>query len=1766
MRRKNRRALVCEILESRRLLAAQPLFNVNAGGPQLSGSPSWTADTDASPSVYVNAATGNSKTTANQAAISLGHPSLPAGTPAGLFASERWDKPGSSEMQWDFPVTPGQYEVRLFFAETWSGAFAAGVRVFDVEIEGLNVLNDYDVFADVGANTAVMKSFLVSSDANLDIDFLRVAQNPAIKGIAILTPAAAEATLEPSVGSLDFGIVPPAGSVEQVVTLTHSGQAGTADITIDPSQASLLPSGTPYSFSFASTQPIVLSPGQSTPVTVSYAPTVTGTNTATLNITHSGTNSPTTISLTGTAEQTASISFGKSVLAGSTATRPTVIEFGPDGRLYVAQQNGLIHIYDVARNAANDYQVTAVEPLTLIQQMPNRNDDGVLNPLVDVRLITGMLVTGTAQNPVLYVTSSDPRIGAGPTGTDLDLDTNSGVISRVTWNGSNWDKVDLVRGLPRSEENHGPNGMTLDAASDTLYLSVGGNTNMGAPSNNFALLPEFALSAAILSVDLTAIDAMVTQTDSSGQKFKYNLPTLDDEDRPGVNDANDPFGGNNGKNQAIIDPTGPVQVYAPGFRNSYDVILHSSGRMYTVDNGPNAGWGNIPIGEGPEGNATNDVSEPGVTFGDGLHHITGPGYYGGHPNPTRSNPANTFNSGANAQSPVALVGPNPIESDYRVPGPENGSLVVFPASTNGIDEYTTDHFGGQLKGDLIIASFDNTIKRVKFDASGNAIVISENLFNSVGFRPLDVDAVDSGPWAGSIWAVDIALDAIFIFEPSEGGGGTPDDLDGDGYSNQDEIDNGTDPENAADVPPDWDTDLLSNLNDPDDDNDTLLDIADPFAIDPLNGQSTPIGTMYTWENDAPNPGGLLNLGFTGLMTNGVDDYEALYDAAAVTAGGAAGVLTVDSATVGTARGAVNTQQQGLQFGVNTFAATDPFVARTSVVGPFTGLTPQSGQEMGFYIGTGDQDNFIQLVLSGDDGGSIRVLSEIAGVDTLVATQPLTLPGPGFVELYLSIDPQTNLLQASYRLDTGARTNVGPQIAVPASWLASTLAVGLISTDPTGGGAMPVTWDYLGVVPDNLSSGVPQATVIVDAGGLIDGSSTFKSGSFKITNTSTGGLGISSISFDLSTSFMPDVVFDPDGAAGDVGVVKGFTPDSGGLETGLSTHQFLVPHGGGYDRLDIAFDDFGVGETFTFSVDIDPTSIQGVAQPGPEGTGSISGLELAGSTVTIVYSDSTSITRQLFGRPGSLTGSEVISASDVPAAPSLQLLGVATTPTVLTTAAQTARVSGPVGATVRLLQVEGALHLAGVPNGGFDIDPFEANKAIQVVHKTATIGATGFVDIPVTLLDSHPEGGINHLMAVVVGETGRTSDLSQKIVVEFNATTTTPTLSVSATNLNFGEVLIGNSATQTLTLTNTAAAGGANITVNPASASITPAGTPFSTTFASAQPIVLAPGQSTVVTVSYAPAAVGTHAATLNITHDGLNTPIAVSLAGQGIDEPAGQQPVYRINAGGPLVAGTPAWEPDTNAAPSIYSNAATGNSKSDSTTSAIAVSHPSIPADTPMAIFQSNRFDRNGGGEMSWDFPVTAGQYEVRLFFAEIWSGGQAAGVRLFDVAIENAMVLDDYDIFADVGGFAGVMKSFIVTADSNLDVDFFHVVQNPQFAAIEIIPIGAAAAFQTLTTVGSQPNYDVDGSGMVTTLDALIVINSMAVQGEGEMPASGGKFNTDVNRDRRTSALDALMIINYLSRQKVTEPASVVLYDAAIEALEEEDLLDEQTGESGLF
>ena len=383
--------------------------------------------------------------------------------------------------------------------------------------------------------------------------------------------------------------------------------------------------------------------------------------------------------------------------------------------------------------AAAALVLLAAASLLALSLAPNRWLVAAGYGIAGERLVTGMLVVGTPSKPVVYVSSSDPRIGAGLSGKDRDVDTNSGVISRLTWTGSGWERLDLVRGLPRSEEDHATNGLALDAAARTLYVAQGSNTNEGAPSEKLGYLPEYALSAAILAIDLERI----------GERT-YDLPTLDDETREGEHDEGDPFGGNGGRNQARVVAGGPVRVYAPGFRNAYDVVFTSKGRLYTSQNGGAAEWGEPPAGEGPSGRCSNEPREPGHYDPDSMHLVR-PGRYYGHPNPTRGNRANTFNS--NRQSPVERA--DPIECDYRRPK-DRDPVVLFPTSTNGLAEYTASSFGGAMRGNLLAASFDTQVYRVVLNGRGDQAMSRRPLFRLTA--PLDVTAQgDSGPFPGTIW-------------------------------------------------------------------------------------------------------------------------------------------------------------------------------------------------------------------------------------------------------------------------------------------------------------------------------------------------------------------------------------------------------------------------------------------------------------------------------------------------------------------------------------------------------------------------------------------------------------------------------------------------------------------------------------------------------------------------------------------------------------------------------------------------------------------------------------------------------------------------------------------------------------------------------------------------------------------------------------------------------------------------------------------------------
>ena len=365
------------------------------------------------------------------------------------------------------------------------------------------------------------------------------------------------------------------------------------------------------------------------------------------------------------------------------------------------------------------------------------------------RLVTGIALGGTAARPVLYVSSSDPRL-PDLERRRLSSDSNSGILSRLTLAGAGWRHQQLVRGLPRSRHQHAPNGLALDEQAGVLYLAVGSMTDSGWPSSHFQYLPEYALSGGLLRIDLRDLVAP-----------PYDLPTLDDPTRAGDPDPGDPFGGNGGLNQARLPTSGPVRLHTAGLRNPYDVVRTRAGRLYVTDNGPS------PADPAASETCSNEPHEGGPRRVDSLRDVTAPGTYGGHPNPTRGG----------AVTHPDQIGTPVARPDRRqcLPLPVSevdGVVTTFETSTNGLTEYTSSALGGVLTGALLTVSLDGSLILVDPRRRGPAAQV--RLSDAVAVVPLDVTAVgDDGPFPGSIWVADWAAGRIVVLAPGPNGSCAP---------------------------------------------------------------------------------------------------------------------------------------------------------------------------------------------------------------------------------------------------------------------------------------------------------------------------------------------------------------------------------------------------------------------------------------------------------------------------------------------------------------------------------------------------------------------------------------------------------------------------------------------------------------------------------------------------------------------------------------------------------------------------------------------------------------------------------------------------------------------------------------------------------------------------------------------------------------------------------------------------------------------------------
>lgn len=168
------------------------------------------------------------------------------------------------------------------------------------------------------------------------------------------------------------------------------------------------------------------------------------------------------------------------------------------------------------------------------------------------------------------------------------------------------------------------------------------------------------------------------------------------------------------------------------------------------------------------------------------------------------------------------------------------------------------------------------------------------------------------------------------------------------------------------------------------------------------------------------------------------------------------------------------------------------------------------------------------------------------------------------------------------------------------------------------------------------------------------------------------------------------------------------------------------------------------------------------------------------------------------------------------------------------------------------------------------------------------------------------------------------------------------------------------------------------------------------------------------------------------------TPTAADRSRNLLKPAEGYTYLYRVNCGGDAVTDSygSEWEQDD----SVYSHswaerfgmnpftASQGHItsrirglKSSSVASQHAAAHDA-------QLFQYFRWGRHA---LNYQFAVPDGEYRVELYFAEPWLGKhEGAGIdcegeRIFDVAINDSVVVDDLDLWAEAG-FAGACKKVV--------------------------------------------------------------------------------------------------------------------------------------------
>lgn len=1340
------------------LTVAQPVppcdvkYRVNSGGPVVAGSggDDWTVDNTGTPSPYLDPITG-ANMTGDKTFTTASVITNTTGYPTALFQTERYNDSGNG-MSYTFPVVAGgEYEVRLFFAEIFAQE-PSNNRVFDILIDGTLVEDGYRPYTAAGDNlfTAVVESYTVTaSSGSLNIFFDPVSQNPAIKAIQICTISEPTTSYTITASAGANGSIDPEGAVtvgegaSQTFTIIPDPGYVVDDVLVDGSSVGAV---TTYEFTNVMADATIEASFALAPFAPIYVNAGGGAYTAQDGREFAADNGFTggeVYPTPGSAEETtlAGVDFFNTQDDELFRTE----RFGdasysfpvPDGNyiveLFFAEIFQGINgggealpgerIFDVNIEGGN-VELSALDLLDpeaggafdpgtgIVKSFAVSVSDGaldiVLTTTVDNAKISAICIReddGSLNTPPVF----DPVAGTTVTEGDQAVIAFSAMDNNAVTDFA----VRLVDDATGTEIDPAEYSFNPSGAGGTLEW----NTTVGdAGSYTGTLLAFDGLDVNNTSFTITVDPLTYTITASAG-------------------------------NNGTISPSGAVSVPAGGSQTfTFTPADGFNVAQILVDGSPVAIASEYTFSD-VQADAT--IS---VTFSQGnqppVVTITAPAtgttvergadinFMATANDPEEGDISAGLNwSSSDPQFNVATSGPS-VTGKLRAVGTQTVSASVADnEGLVGIDEISLTvpppaiSFVAPTEGQEIFGT------SVTVDIATTGLLLDEDEHFHFYINPADPDNPNYADRISTIGQPGVTM---FTFTSDDGivlGANTIVVIAANSSHVEFNQDSARDVVNFTTVP---------NTN-------VFLSI-DPAVSNVNEGEVFTVDIVLD-ANDQEVTSAEIAIAYDNTVLNATQIV------------GGSTLPTIGIPQISNANGTI--RYAGGLLGGGT--ASGSFVLATitfeAIGGPTSGVDFFNNPAQFFQtvVNFGSNND----VLTGTNNGVVNVT-----VDPALVISPAAISSTVEIDATSTEDFTVESNDASTLPSAATITLVDDATGLAPTW-ASTVA----SADQ--GTTYQITFDATGLTPDTYNatltaSGVtgyddasipvtlvveepamPMALFEITPGAAIDGTTFDGTDNLQLTNQSTNGLKITRLDIDLSTTILPDMVFDPTGSGGDA-TAQCFDPNATTATTvGLvnpvdpCTDPFSQPRQGGFDVLSIEFTDFDPGEFFSFSTDIDPNSIQGVLGAGA--SGAVSGMELAGATITITFDNGDVLVSNLY-EDGSFGGSQSVSPTTLNA-PTIAIQGVSPTPATVGNQNQTVQINGASNAYYSILQVDARLYIAS-GNDPFNVpDPtYYANEAVNKVLYSGQLDASGNADVPVTLLltpgaAGTPDGGLNHFIAV-----------------------------------------------------------------------------------------------------------------------------------------------------------------------------------------------------------------------------------------------------------------------------------------------------------------------------------------------------------------------------------------------------------------------------------